>query len=641
MVSIAGLESYYGIQLVIYPFVAGGLIGYSVTRLFSVFVDQLILGVLLHALLVISLILMTRLSFISWFKPVLFSINSCLDNYYVKAVIAFCRTVIMKFFVSTLSLIRHIKRLFDGSYFEKYCLVDELLEDDCLIEEQHDEYGEQKALSFITQESEVVVEKNDQPFSEPIEDAEVKRNVTSNKVKEVCYKLPPLSLLKASGMEKDSQQEDNLQQLALILEQKLARFGIIGSVVSIKKGPVITLFEYEPHIDAKLSKIVALEDDLALALQATSIRILAPIPGTKVVGFEVANQSRSAVHLATLLHAKEFQQFSGQLPFVLGVDTVGKTKVADLISLPHALVAGSTGSGKSVAMNVILMSLLYRCKPDFLKLILIDPKRLEFAPYSDIPHLLFPIVTDPKQASSVLQWVVQEMEKRYEQIASVGVRNILDFNALAAHKSLRPLPFIVIMIDELADLMMAAGKEIEEKIARLAQMARAAGIHLIIATQRPSVDVITGVIKANFPTRISFRIATKIDSRTILDTVGAEKLLGKGDMLLLDISGRLQRLHGAFVSDQEIEQCADHVRTMQKVDYLTLEHVLTESSDQLDDPLYLEVINFLDGVDEVSISLLQRRFRIGYNRSARIIDTLEAEGRILSSNGSKTRKVLR
>ncbi|MGE0206916.1 MAG: DNA translocase FtsK, partial [Candidatus Babeliales bacterium] len=373
--------------------------------------------------------------------------------------------------------------------------------------------------------------------------------------------------------------------------------------------------------------------------------IIAPIPGTSVVGFEVANKVRSDVLFSTIVHSKEFVNFAGRLPLVLGVDTTGNTMIVDLTAMPHVLIAGSTGSGKSVAMNVILMSLLCRCKPDDLKLILIDPKRLEFAPYGDIPHLLFPIVTHPKDAAPVLQWVITTMEARYEVMAECGVRNIFDYNKVAqADEGLEHMPFIVVMIDELSDLMMVAGKEIEEKIARIAQMARAAGIHLIVATQRPSVDVITGIIKANFPSRISFKIATKIDSRTILDTVGADKLLGKGDMLYLDSASRLVRAHGAYVSDQEIEQVADHVRGMQKVCYLDIGELKEKKEGQLpeaDEQLYQEVLQYLNTVDEISISSLQRRFRIGFNRSARIIDMLEAQGMILPSMGGKTRKVIR
>jgi DNA segregation ATPase FtsK/SpoIIIE, S-DNA-T family len=322
--------------------------------------------------------------------------------------------------------------------------------------------------------------------------------------------------------------------------------------------------------------------------------------------------------------------------------------------MPHLLIAGSTGSGKSVALNAILISLLCKLSPDELKLILIDPKRLEFASFTDIAHLLFPIVTSPHQAAPVLRWVVQEMEERYEKMAKFGARNIADYNARInrVHSELvegdarnQQLPFIVVVIDELADLMITAGRDIEDLITRITQMARAAGIHMIVATQRPSVDVITGLIKANFPSRISFRVASRIDSRTILDTMGADRLLGRGDMLFLDAAtSQLRRVHGAYVSDNEIEQVADHIRAQRKVAYLDMHQMVGLQSIDVsssDDVLYKDVQKFLDEIDEVSISLLQRKFRIGYNRSARIIDMLESQGLIMPQDGSKTRKVIR
>lgn len=457
------------------------------------------------------------------------------------------------------------------------------------------------------------------------------------------YILPSKDLFDQASTFENARLKDDQQELAQKLEEKLQRFGIVGSVISIKSGPVVTLFEYQPHIDAKISKIMALEDDLALALEATSIRIIAPIPGTSVVGFEVARKVRQAVPLASIIHSQEYSNYEGALPLILGVDTVGRAVIADLGAMPHLLVAGATGSGKSVALNVFLISLLLRYSPCKLKLILIDPKRLEFAPYADIAHLLFPIITQSKEAVLVLQWLVSTMEQRYEQMAHCGVRNIADYNSICHKYNMEQFPYMVLMIDELADLMMITGKEIEDYIARLAQMARAAGIHLIIATQRPSVDVITGIIKANFPSRISFRVATKIDARTILDTVGAEKLLGKGDMLYLDVFSKIHRIHGAFVFDQEVEKVVSHIRSMQRVEYLDIQelvHTKKISVEQADETLYNEVLAFLQTVDEVSISLIQRKFKIGYNRSARIIETLESEGRILSIPGSKMRKVI-
>jgi len=431
---------------------------------------------------------------------------------------------------------------------------------------------------------------------------------------------------------------------ARALEEKLARFGIMGRVTSIKGGPVVTLFEYEPDADIKISKILALEDDLALAMRATSIRIIAPIPGRSVVGFEVANEQRRNVLFGDLVKSDLYLKRSGALPLVVGQDTVGNPVVADLSSMPHLLIAGSTGSGKSVALNTMLSGLLGCLRPDELKLILIDPKRLEFSSYSDIAHLLFPIVTDITDVPAVLRWVVGQMEERYEKMAVRGVRSVDDYNQQAVSAGDEPFARIVLIVDELADLMMISGREVEDLIARIAQMARAAGIHMIVATQRPSVDVITGLIKVNFPARISFRVASKVDSRTILDCCGAERLLGRGDMLFFDASSvELRRIHGAYITSQQIADIVGQVRAQQEPSYLELDYQLDDTSGEIsqeDEHLYGEVERFIEGVEEISISLLQRRFSIGYNRSARIVSVLEARGRILPSDGSKMRKVI-
>ena len=340
------------------------------------------------------------------------------------------------------------------------------------------------------------------------------------------YSLPQDGLFLPTEKQNVSGQTEAHKKLSATLEEKLERFGVYGTVTDIKIGPVITLFEYQPDIDAKVSRILALQDDLALALEAMSVRIVAPIPGTSRVGFEVANKKRKIVFLRDTIRSTQFKNFQGELPVVLGHDTVGQEVIVDLADMPHLLVAGSTGAGKSVALNTLLVSLLCKLKPEELKFIIVDPKRLEFTSYHDIPHLLFPIITQPHKAAPILKWLVKEMEQRYEQMATLGVRNIGDYKKMCKKTAQKDdMPYIVLMIDELADLMIVARKEIEESIARLAQMARAAGIHLVIATQRPSVDVITGVIKVNFPSRISFRVTSKVDSRTILDTFGAPRPL--------------------------------------------------------------------------------------------------------------------
>lgn len=457
------------------------------------------------------------------------------------------------------------------------------------------------------------------------------------------YTLPAIDIFIGVPQEADDKSVMiDLQKRARILEEKLERFGVYGKVSAIKRGPVVTVFEYQPDIDTKLSKILGLEDDLALALQALSIRIIAPIPGRSVVGFEVANVKRKTVHFSKIIVADSYQSGSATLPLILGEDTTGSDVVVDLARMPHLLVAGSTGAGKSVALNSMLVSLLCKLRPDQLKLILVDPKRLEFAPYADIPHLVFPIVTDPKKSIPVLRFVVKEMEERYERMAQLGARNITDFHK---QHGIEQMPFLVVVIDELADLMMTAGRDVEDLITRIAQMARAAGIHMIVATQRPSVDVITGLIKVNFPSRVAFRVTSKIDSRTILDATGADKLLGKGDMLFLDsTSAAIRRVHGAYVSDKEINTVVSHLKQQGKPVYVDLDAHSAVDEDAMegaDDHLYKEVLAFIETIDELSISLLQRRFRIGYNRSARIIELLEMQGRILPSNGGKMRKIVR
>lgn len=475
--------------------------------------------------------------------------------------------------------------------------------------------------------------------------------VDSQPLVQKSYDLPDVDMMLSKGNHgQNSQVTANqavLDEQSAILEEKLALFGIKGQVVRVHPGPVITMFEYRPENHIKLSKIMGLEDDLAMALQAVNIRILAPIPGKSVVGFEVANKDRSPVLLSEIFHGSSWLNFNGSLPLILGENTQGSHIVVDLASMPHVLIAGSTGSGKSVALNCMLISLLCAKKPEDMKLIIIDPKQLEFSAYDDIAHLLFPIVTDAKKAVPVLKWLVSEMESRYELMSAHGVKNIFEYQKLAEQNiDLENMPFIVLIIDELADLMMTTGKEIEDLIARIAQMSRAAGIHMIVATQRPSVDVITGLIKVNFPNRISFKVTSKVDSRTILDAMGAERLLGKGDMLFIDAKDpEIQRVHGAYVSNQEIEFLVNHIKAQQDVEYLDISQFMaTDKNNALydaDQDLYKEVVDMIKDFDEISISMIQRHFRIGYNRSARIIQTLEADGLIMPNDGGKMRRVVK
>ncbi|MBF0228818.1 MAG: DNA translocase FtsK 4TM domain-containing protein [Desulfamplus sp.] len=476
--------------------------------------------------------------------------------------------------------------------------------------------------------------------------------------------LPPLSLLNERTRDKNITDMSLLKQKGEIVENKLKDFGVKGEIVDILPGPVITTFEYRPAAGVKISKIVNLTDDLALALSALSIRIVAPIPGKDVVGIEIPNDKREIVVLKELLSSNEFLKSESRLTLVLGRDIVGNPVSTIMDSMPHLLIAGATGTGKSVGLNSMIISLLYKAKPDEVKFIMVDPKRIELSVYDDIPHLISPVVTDMKKATNALFWAVKEMDRRYELLAQNGVRNLLQYNKMVGQKAnslvdsnfdnvnnganLDKLPYIVVIVDEFADLMMVASRDVESALIRLAQMARAAGIHLILATQRPSVDVLTGIIKANFPTRVSFQVSSKIDSRTILDTNGAERLLGNGDMLFLPPgTGRLQRIQGAYISEEEISRVTSFLKKQQKPEYV--EEITekldgdddTESSaEDLYDEKYDEALALVLKTRQASISSVQRHLRIGYNRAARIIETMEKEGVVGPQDGSKAREIL-
>jgi S-DNA-T family DNA segregation ATPase FtsK/SpoIIIE len=461
-----------------------------------------------------------------------------------------------------------------------------------------------------------------------------------------AWVLPPLDLLNGGKRERVSLSEQELWATAQRLENKLRDFGVEGKVVQVRPGPVVTVYEFEPAPGVKISRVVNLEDDLALALSAYSVRIEAPIPGRSVIGIEVSNRVRESVYLKDVLGSEAFRSSPSKLTLALGKDIEGKPFVIDLTKMPHLLVAGSTGSGKSVSMNCMILSILYRATPDEVKFLLIDPKMLELSLYEEIPHLLLPVVTDPKEAASALKWVVREMENRYALMASKGTKHIERYNQRALEEGEKPLPYIVVMIDELADLMITSRREVEESIIRLAQMARAAGIHLVLATQRPSVDVITGIIKANFPARISFQVSSKVDSRTILDTTGAEHLLGQGDMLFLPPgSSRLKRVHGAYASEEEIKRVVEFWKDQGKPEYNL--NILKEELEgppeeypDYDDPKYEEAVNYVIQTGQASVSALQRRFKIGYNRAARLIERMEKEGIVGPSDGVRPREVL-
>jgi len=481
------------------------------------------------------------------------------------------------------------------------------------------------------------------------------------------YTLPPLSLLDYKERKDTKIKKEALLANSRTVEKTLADFGVEGRVVEVQPGPVVTLYELEPAPGVKINRITTLSDDLALALKAPSIRIMAPIPGKAAVGIEIPNGNRETVYLREVLDSETFRESRLVLPIALGKDIVGIPVVADLTRMPHLLIAGTTGSGKSVSLNAMICSILLKAAPEDVKFLMIDPKRLELSSYEGIPHLLHPVVVNPKKAAQVLKWAVEEMERRYQLIAAAGVKNIDSYNkALATAAPQQPLPglmpsekdlqgppsklpYIVIIIDELADLMMVAQKNVEDSLTRLAQMARAAGIHLMLATQRPSVDVITGLIKANFPTRISFQVSSKVDSRTILDQQGAESLLGSGDMLFVPPgTGKMSRIHGAYVSDREIEQITEFIKQQAQPTYdesisryeADSEAREAEKGDEDFDEKYDEAVELVTDLGQASISLVQRYMKIGYNRAARLIERMEAEGIVGPSDGAKPRKVL-
>ena len=500
-------------------------------------------------------------------------------------------------------------------------------------------------------------------------------------VEDGVYSLPPISILNKAPQINREKSDKELLANSQILTKKLADFGIEGRVTMVLPGPVITLYEFEPAAGVKVSRIVNLADDLAMGLRAVSVRILAPVPGKAVVGIEVPNLKVELGGIREILESSEFRESESKLTMVLGKDTSGLPVVTDLASIPHLLIAGATGSGKSVGLNAMIMSILYKATPAEVNFIMIDPKMLELSVYDGIPHLISPVVTNPKKAANALKWAVEEMERRYQLLAGVGFRNIGSYNSWVreflkeqaasgkkkekkaktfevdsngpveeVEDEIKPLPYVVVVIDELADLMMVASKEVEDSLARLAQMARASGIHLLVATQRPSVDVLTGLIKANFPARMSYQVTSRIDSRTILDSIGAEKLLGKGDMLFLPPgTSRLRRIHGPLVTDDEINETVNFLKKQGKPRYnedILKSHAKTDEvainggEEDDDDEYFEQAVELVAQSRVASISMIQRRLRIGYNRAARIIETMEAKGMVGPADGAKPRQVL-
>lgn len=505
-------------------------------------------------------------------------------------------------------------------------------------------------LSYLGEEK-LFKQEEEQKESKTKEVLQLEHAVT---VEDKEYKFPPINLLSQGDAKEVKGGKKAVTETASRLQKTLYSFGVSAKVENVSVGPAITRYELKPAEGVRVSKIANLADDIALNLAAESIRIEAPIPGKQAVGIEIPNVENEVVHLRDIISSDTFQGHKSKLAFALGKDVAGKEVVTDIAKMPHVLIAGATGSGKSVCINTLIASIIYKAKPSEVKLLMVDPKVVELSVYNGIPHLLIPVVTDPKKAAGALAWAVQEMINRYNLFAKKGVRDIKGYNEVVEKEGeTGKLPQIVIIIDELSDLMMASPKEVEDSICRLAQMARAAGMYLVIATQRPSVDVITGIIKANIPSRISFAVSSQVDSRTILDMVGAEKLLGKGDMLFYPSGApKPTRIQGAFVSDKEVEKLVDFLKSQGEVTYSdeileqiensdkTDKEMAEEDEDQTSDPLLMDAIETVVETGQASTSFIQRRFKVGYARAGRIIDQMEERGIISGYQGSKPREVL-
>ncbi|NLL45040.1 MAG: DNA translocase FtsK [Mollicutes bacterium] len=514
----------------------------------------------------------------------------------------------------------------------------------------------EKDNKIVVSSVDELIHVNDNKLEEDSKEVKIEENNPIYDSKDYIY--PPITLLNRPYHLKNNENEEAVKDNIAILEQVFADFGIEGKVVAVNIGPSVTQYEMEIKAGTKISKVLSIHREIALALAAKDVRIQAPIPGKKTVGVEIPNRIISTVTVREILENVPKSYKDSKLLVVLGKDIMGRPIYCEINKTPHLLVAGATGSGKSVCINSMIISILMRTKPDEVKFLLVDPKKVELSVYNGIPHLLTPVVTDPKKANVALKKIVAEMERRYELFSETGTKNIAGYNLYIERKNkyldegakLKPLPYIVVIIDELADLMLIAAKEVEDSIMRITQMARAAGIHLIVATQRPSTDVITGLIKSNIPSRISFAVSSSIDSRTILDMSGAEKLLGKGDMLFLPMGENMPiRIQGTFISEEEIKAAVNHIIEQQKAQYdetmlMDDEEIhattMNEDLENIDEPLYNEIVEFVVTQGKASASLLQRKFRIGYNRAARAIDLLEERGIIGPANGSKPREVL-
>ena len=551
--------------------------------------------------------------------------SQLLENYLSQLGAYIC---VLSFFLSSLVLLTPVPLTSFRLRKDKPIVKDKpkekgVLEDEILLKEP----VELKAEPVFTEPPELP-----EPVKRPVRPAAPEQKT----VTKGGYELPSVELLKAYDASFARPSKEELLSNSSLLETKLADFDVEGKITHVSPGPVVTMYEFEPAPGVKINKVVSLADDLALSLKSQSLRV-SPMHGKNTIGIEIPNKLREIVSFREILSSDIFRKSQSKLTIALGKNIGGEAIVADLTKMPHLLVAGSTGAGKSVSINSMVMSILYKASPKEVKMLMIDPKLLELSIYEDIPHLVSPVITNPKLASEALRKMVFEMERRYRLLAEKGARNIDSYNRDASEEE--RIPYIVVFIDELADLMFASSREVEDSITRLAQMARAAGIHLIIATQRPSVDVITGIIKANFPARISFQVFSKIDSRTILDSQGAEKLLGKGDMLMMLPGAKITRVHGAFVTEEEIHAVTKFIKTQDSPDYSFFETIPSEPppAEELNeerDEMYYKALEFGESAGEVSISSIQRRFKIGYNRAARIMEMMEDDGLVGPPKGA-------
>ena len=576
------------------------------------------------------------------------------DGIYIVLITIALLGLILVFNTSLIDLVKKIKVL-------KFKKVKKDIKESNDEEEVKDEEVEDKRIIISSMEELSHIKDNDINVDKdiPIKDAMDEEKPAFKKDEEVTsnpnYKLPPISLLKSAKNVNNKENENNAKECISKLEEVFKVFEISGKIVQVNIGPTVTQYEMELKAGTKVNKLLSIQREIALALAAKDVRIQAPIPGKSTIGIELPNKVNAAVSFKEVFSSMPSVNEKNLLAVGLGKDIMGKVRWVEINDTPHMLVAGSTGSGKSVCINCIIASILMRSRPEEVKLVLVDPKKVEFSMYNGVPHLLCPVVTNPKKASVALQNIVSEMERRYELFEHTKCKKISQYNEFCERNpEYKKLPYIVVIIDELADLMLVAAKEVEDSIMRITQMARAAGIHLIVATQRPSTDIITGVVKANIPTRISFAVSSSIDSRTILDMVGAEKLLGKGDMLFLPMGeNQPTRIQGAFVSEEELQKIVDFTISQQKACYdesITMDNSSSSGEDnyndgyvseeEYDDPLYNEIVDFAIRSGKISASLIQRKYRLGYNRAARIVDLLEERGIIGPQNGSKPREVL-